>query len=64
MVVLVADVSFLAKNLTDFLIVESLIDWYMLIESTGATITLSLFSSVLQVFPLGRMIGLWKSVSS
>ena len=43
MVVLVADVSFLAKNLTDFLIVESLIDWYMFIESTGAAITLSLF---------------------
>ena len=43
MVFLVAAVSFLAENLTAFLIAESLIDRYMLIVSTGATFTLSIF---------------------
>ena len=43
MVFLVAAVSFLAKNLTSFLIVGSFIDGYMLIASTDAIVTLSLF---------------------
>ena len=38
-----AAVSFLAKNLTAFLIVEILIDGYMLIASTDAIVTSSLF---------------------
>ena len=36
---LVAMVSFLAKNLTDFLIFESFIDGYMLIESIEDIVT-------------------------
>ena len=45
MILLVAAVSFLAKNLTEFLIFESLIEGYMLIESTDAIVTSSLFTS-------------------
>ena len=43
MVLLVDAVSFLANNLTYMLILESFIDGYMLIASTDAIITLSLF---------------------
>ena len=43
MVFLVSDVRFLAKNLTAFLIVEIYIDGYMLIASTDAIVTSSLF---------------------
>ena len=42
---LVVAVSFIAKNLTEFLIVESFIEGYMLIASTDAIVTLSLFTS-------------------
>ena len=45
MVFLVAAVSFLAKNLTDFLIVASLIEGYMLIAFSDAIVTPSLFNS-------------------
>ena len=45
MVLLVAAVIFLAKNLTAFFIVESFIEGYMLIASNEATINLSLFTS-------------------
>ena len=45
MVLLVVAVSFIAKNLTDFLIVESFIEGYMLIASTDAIVTSSLFTS-------------------
>ena len=41
-----AAVSFLAKNLTAFLIVEILIDGYMLIASTDAIVTLSIFTLI------------------
>ena len=44
MVFLVAEASFIANNLTAFLIVESLIDGYMLIASTDDIVTLSLFT--------------------
>ena len=44
-VFLVAMVSFLAKNLTVFLIFASLIEGYMLIASTDAIVTPSLFKS-------------------
>ena len=43
MVFLVSAVSFLPKNLTDFLVVVSLIDGYMLIASTKSIFTLSLY---------------------
>ena len=43
MVFLAVAVSFLAKNLTAFLIVESLIDRYILIASTDTIVTSSLF---------------------
>ena len=46
MVLLVAAVSFLAKNPTAFLIIESFIGGYMLIESTDTIVTLSLFTSI------------------
>ena len=55
-VFLVASASFLADNLIAFLIVESLIDGHMLIESTDDIITSSILSSVLQVFLLGQML--------
>ena len=42
-VFLVSAVSFLAKNPTAFLIVEIFIDGYMLIASTDAIVTSSLF---------------------
>ena len=42
-VFLVAAIIFLEKNLTTFMIVESLIDEYMLIASTDAIVTSSLF---------------------
>ena len=45
MVFLVATVSFIAQNITAFLIVESFIEGYMLIASTDAIVTLSLFTS-------------------
>ena len=45
MVLLVAAVRFLAKNITDFLIVASLIEGYMLIASTDAIATPFLFIS-------------------
>ena len=44
MVFLVSLVSFLVKYLTDFLIVASFIDGYMLIASTDAIVTSSLFT--------------------
>ena len=43
MVFLVVAVSFLEKNITVFLILVSLIDRYMLIMSTDAIVTSSLF---------------------
>ena len=46
MVFLVAVVIFLAKNLTEFLIVDSLIDGYTLIASTDAIVTLSIFTLI------------------
>ena len=45
MVLLVAAVSFLATNLTAFLIFEILFEGYILIESTDAIITPYLFKS-------------------
>ena len=42
---LVAAVIFLAKNLTDFLIVASLIERYMLTACTSDIVTVSLFNS-------------------
>ena len=45
MVFLVSALSFLAKYLTAFLIVASLMDGYMLIASTDAIVTSSLFTS-------------------
>ena len=45
MVFLVAAVSFLAKNLTAFLIVASLIEGYISIASTDDIFTPSLFNS-------------------
>ena len=45
MVYLVSAVSFLAKNITAFLIVESFMDGYILIASTDAIVTSSLFIS-------------------
>ena len=44
MVFLVAAVSFIADNLTAFLIVEILIKGYMLIASTDAIVTSSIFT--------------------
>ena len=44
MVFLVAAVSFLADNITDFLIFEILIEGYMLIASTDAIVTSSIFT--------------------
>ena len=41
---LVSAVSFLAKHLTDFLIVGGFIEGYMLIASTDAIVTLCLFT--------------------
>ena len=41
---LFAAVSFIANNLTDFLIVEIFIEGYMLIASTDAIVTSSLFT--------------------
>ena len=59
MVFLVATVSFLKNNLTDFLIVDGLIEGYVLIASTDAIVTSSRLSLtlVIQVFPLGWMLG-------
>ena len=59
MVFLVATVSFLKNNLTDFLIVDCLIEGYVLIASTDAIVTSSRLSLtlVIQVFPLGWMLG-------
>ena len=45
MVFLVAAVSFLVKNITDFLIVSSLIEGYILLASTDAIVTKFLFIS-------------------
>ena len=45
MVFLVATVSFLANNLTAFLVVESLIEGYMAISPTYAIVTLSILNS-------------------
>ena len=45
MIFLVAVVSYLTKNITAILIVESFIDGYMLIASTDAIVTSSLFNS-------------------
>ena len=45
MVLLVAAVSFIAKNLTTFLIVKIFSNRYILISSTEAIVTLSLFFS-------------------
>ena len=45
MVFLVSTVSFIAKNITAFLIVESFIEGYMLIASTDTIATSSLFTS-------------------
>ena len=45
MVFLVSLVSFLVKYLTAFLIVASLMDGYMLIVSTDAIVTSSIFTS-------------------
>ena len=44
-VFLIAAVIFLANNITAFLIVEGLIEGYMLIASTDAIVTSSLFIS-------------------
>ena len=44
-VLLVAVVSFLAKNLTAFFIVESLIEGYMLIASNEAIVIFSFFNT-------------------
>ena len=44
MVLLVAEASFIANNLTAFLIDEILIEGYMLIASTDDIVTLSLFT--------------------
>ena len=43
MVLLVASVSFLANNINSFLIVGIFIDGYMLIASTDAIVTSSIF---------------------
>ena len=43
MVFFISTVSFLTNNLTDFLIVQSLINGYMLIASTYAIVSSSLF---------------------
>ena len=45
MVLLVAVVSFLAKNLTAFLIVDSLIEGYILIASTESIVISYLFNT-------------------
>ena len=45
MVFLVAPVIVFAKNITDFFIVESLIEGYMLIVSTDKLVTSSQFTS-------------------
>ena len=45
MVLLVAALSFLAKNINESLIVESLIEGYMLIALTDTIATPSLFNS-------------------
>ena len=45
MVLLVAAVSFLAKNLTTFLTVEIFIEGFILIASTDDIVSLSLFTS-------------------
>ena len=45
MVLLVSVVSFIANNITAFLIIASLIAGYTLIESTDAIFTQSLFNS-------------------
>ena len=63
MVFLVAAVSFTAKNLTAFLIVESLIEGYMLIAPTHAIVTSSLFTSSSSSISFILMIGRWKHVS-
>ena len=44
-VFLIAAVIFLAKNITAFLIVEGLIEGYMLIASTDTIVHLSIFTS-------------------
>ena len=44
MIFLVAAVSFLAKNITSSLIVESFIDRYLLIVSTDDFVTFSIFN--------------------
>ena len=46
MVFLVAAVIFLAKNITAFLIVNSLVERCMLIASNDTIVTLSLFTSI------------------
>ena len=45
MVFLVTAMSFIAKNPTDFLILGSLIEGYMLIASTDVIVTLSILTS-------------------
>ena len=49
MVFLVSAIRFIAKNLAAFLIVESLIEGYMLIASTDAIVTSSLFTLVIRL---------------
>ena len=61
MVFLVAAVSFLAKNLTIFLTVESFIKGCMLIASTNNIVTFLYLLLVLQVFLLGHMLGLMQT---
>ena len=51
MVFLVAAVSFIADNLTASLIVEILIEGYMLIALTDAIVTLSIFTYWISGFP-------------
>ena len=60
MVLLVTAVSFLAKNLTIFLTVESFIKGCMLIASTNNIVTFLYLILVLQVSLLGQIIGQWK----
>ena len=63
MVFLVSVLSVLAKNLTAFLIVASLIEEYMLIATTDAIVTSSLNTFFLPIFLSGRRPGLRKNVN-
>ena len=63
MVFLVAMVSSLENNLTAFLIVESCIQGLMLITSTDAIVTLSLFTYSSSGISLGYMLRQCKRVS-